>query len=168
MAGLDASAAGGEVGWGSAADRADGGMETSGAGRPVAQRSVWPRRIVEMSPTLDYDACLNKSVEDLTIEKLATEAGIETVDVSRRRENKPPNYLLVLHRTSLLVGRGNVPVLTLQYLHLLELCDDLLGSRPLLRLPLSILQSIFSQFASFRKCQSSHHRFTANPFFRHS
>ena len=34
----------------------------------VAERAVWPERVVEAAPALDDDACLGDGVEDLAIE----------------------------------------------------------------------------------------------------
>ena len=43
---------------------------------------MWTKGVVEAPPALDHDAGLSKSVEDLAIEKLVTEAGVEALDVS--------------------------------------------------------------------------------------
>ena len=43
---------------------------------------MWPACVVEASPAFDYDAGFSEGVEDLAIEKLVTEAGVEALDVS--------------------------------------------------------------------------------------
>jgi hypothetical protein len=43
---------------------------------------VWSKRIVEAPPAFDDDAGFGEGVEDLAIEKLVAEAGVEALDVS--------------------------------------------------------------------------------------
>jgi hypothetical protein len=43
---------------------------------------MWSKRIVEAPPALHDDAGFGEGVEDLAIEKLITEAGIEALDVA--------------------------------------------------------------------------------------
>ena len=68
MIGLGASA-GGEAGRSSAAARADCEMKTSGAGGPVAQRTLWAKGVVEAPPAFYDDAGFKEHVEDLATEQ---------------------------------------------------------------------------------------------------
>ncbi len=43
---------------------------------------MWPKDVVEAPPALDHDAGLGERVEDVAIEELVTEAGVEALDVS--------------------------------------------------------------------------------------
>ena len=53
----------------SVAARADGGMKTSGAGGPVAQRALWAKGVVEAPPAFYDDAGFKERVEDLATEQ---------------------------------------------------------------------------------------------------
>ena len=81
MIGLGASARGG-AGRGNAAARADCGMKTPGGWGPVAQRSMRSKRTVEAPPAFHDDAGFGEGTEDLAIEKLVAEVGVEALDVS--------------------------------------------------------------------------------------
>src|ERR1044072_914389 len=50
--------------------------------RLVAQRGMRAHRVVVPSPALDDDLCLAQRVEDLAIEQLVTQPGIERLDVA--------------------------------------------------------------------------------------
>ncbi len=41
-----------------------------------------PSGVVEAPPAPEHDACLSEGIEDLAIEKLVTDAGIEALDVA--------------------------------------------------------------------------------------
>ncbi len=43
---------------------------------------MWPARVVEAPPALDHNAGLGERVEDLAIEKLVTEVGVEAFDTA--------------------------------------------------------------------------------------
>jgi hypothetical protein len=46
----------------------------------VAERAVWPERVIEAAPALDDDACLGQHVEDLAVEQFIAQPGIDGVD----------------------------------------------------------------------------------------
>ncbi len=50
--------------------------------RAVAQRAVWSFRVVVFPPLFDQDLGLTQAVEDLPIEELIAESGIEALAVS--------------------------------------------------------------------------------------
>ena len=50
--------------------------------RSIAKRRVWPERVVVLAPLLDDDASFVEGVEDLAIEQLFAETGIEALAVA--------------------------------------------------------------------------------------
>src|ERR687898_1466865 len=53
-----------------------------GCGRPVGQRGVWAKGVIVPTPALDDDLGLLERGEDLAVEQLVPELGVEALDVA--------------------------------------------------------------------------------------